>query len=316
MTTVDIETPAAPDDEIEQPPTDAGESLPPSDQGESSAPAAVEDNDTIKELRDRLAQSGRVITELRTQNGTLAGQIAATNQRLEAIGAQLSEKEKREQAAYLASLPADEREKEEFRLNNQRLEARLSALEREKTVPQPTEAEQQQATIRLAHQMAVEASEDFGLDEGEQVAWNDPRLAAAGAWESPESYKREVRRLARKVANGTEPAQPQPQGATAVAANPHQKKGAATPPPNQPTDIAKIAAEAAKAAVAEALGTVGGAPNSARPAAIVPERSPDEQAYQSTLRSYDPRQGPKATRAALREQLTRAEAAAAKAGRV
>lgn len=307
--TVDTETPDAQVDE-ENPPVDAGDSEPPSTEEPTSPSAADERDDQIQELRNRLSQAGRQNAELRNAQNVLTGQLTATNARLEALGAQLSQKEQREQDAYLNTLAPQDRKSEELRLNNDRLERRLSAIERERTAPkQPTEQEQQEATVRRAQQIALEASDAFGLEGDEQITWNDPRIQAAGGWESPDAYRRVATRLARKIANGTEP----PQGETDVADKKATPKKAAATPPNQPTDLAKMAADAAKAAVAEVLGTVGGAPNSPRPAAIVPERTPGETAYQQTLMKYSPTTGPRATKEALKQQLAKAEADLAKA---
>lgn len=300
MTTVDTETL---DEQIDEqnPPVDAGDSEPPSTE-ESVSPPTVDERDTqITELRNRLSQSGRKIAELTNANTTLAVQINQTNERLNALGASLTEKEQQQQQAYLASLPPEQREKEELRLNNQRLETRLSALERGGTARQPSEQEQQQATVQYAQRLADQAAVEFGLEDDERIAWNDPRLQAAGAWDSPEAFTRQVRILARKISQGKEPPKA---GETTVA----KAKSAAPTPPNTEAEIQKRIDEG----IAKALGNIGGAPNSPRPAAIVPERTPDEQAYQSTLRGYDPRNGPRATRDALKKQLSAAEAAVAK----
>lgn len=268
------------DDELSGLPDDAAESgtesqLP--DDGSGTSETDVDPQ--LKELQDRLSQAGRRVqeAEVRAQRAeststTVANRLAATEQRLDLVNQQLLQQETARRNAYLATLSPADREREEAKVEAEMTRRRLAALE-QPGPRQPTQQELESATAQQMLRIVQQAAMDFGLDEGEGVAWDDPRLDVS----SPETYTASVRRLSRKVALGQE-------GATVPAKNGNQR----TPPPSNG----------------------GGSPASPRPTSTrADERTPTEETYQRILRGYSPTKGVRATREELRKEVAKAEAA-------
>jgi hypothetical protein len=285
-------------------------------------------DDIVKRLQDQLSANGRELKDARERAQRaegfatgVAARLEQTESRLESLGASLTAREKREMDAYLGSLPADQREREELRLKVDRLEARQSASDG--AAREPTPDEQRQATFKRMVDIVGQAGADFGLDEGEVIQWNDSRLDTT----SPQAYYASARRLARAVslgkADATPPQPDQPTqwgGASTVMADNKTNVQRGAPGRSAPSSddrMAKIAADAAKAAVkdfAKELGMqVGGAPHSARPATasanpfadLISDRKADP--YQRALDGYKNTSGPRATRDKLKANLKEAE---------
>lgn len=269
------------DDELSGLTDDATDSGTESQLPEDGSDASETDVDPqVKELQDRLSQAGRRAQEAeqRAQRAEstsmqVANRLAATEQRLEGFSQQFTQQETARRNAYLATLSPVEREREEAKIEAEQTRRRLAALEQTGTTRQPSQQELEAATAQQMQRIVAQASLDFGLDEGEGVAWDDPRLDVT----SPESYTASVRRLSRKVALGQE--------------------GATVPAKNNGTSRAPAS-------------NGGGSPASPRPtAARADERTPTEESYQKILRGYNPTKGVRATRAELQKELAKAEAA-------
>lgn len=275
------------DDELSGLPDDAADSgtesqLP----GSGSDTSETEVDPQLKELQDRLSQAGRRAQEAEQRaqraeatSGQVASRLAATEQRLEQFGQTITAQEQARRNAYLATLSPAEQEREREKQELAETRRRLAALEQTGANRQPTQQELEAATAQQMSNIAAQASMDFGLDQGEGVAWDDPRLDVT----SPESYTASVRRLARKIALGQE-------GATVPAKNNGTSRASDTPEPSRSSG--------------------GGSPASPRPSATrVDERTPTEETYQRILRGYSPTKGVRATRDELKKEIARAEAA-------
>jgi hypothetical protein len=269
-----------PDDELSGPSDNATDSgtqsqLP----GDGPDASETEVDPQIKELQDRLSQAGRRVQDAETRaqraettSTTVANRLAATEQRLDQVHQQMAQQETARRNAYLATLTPADREREEAKLEAETTKRRLAALEQTGAQRTPSQQDLESATAQQMQRIVGQAALDFGLDEGEGVAWDDPRLDVS----SPETYTASVRRLSRKIALG------QTEGATVPAKNDNQR----TP------------------------SNGGGTPVSPRPtAARADERAPTEETYQRILRGYTPTKGVRATREELRKELSKAEAA-------
>ena len=301
--------------------TDESESLP---EGEAAPSETEQDSqaDIAKRLQDQLSAQGRELKAAREEaqraNGyaaQTAERLQHTETRLESIGATLTQREQREMQAYLNSLPADQREREELRIKVERLEARQSASDGAQTRPTPDQ--ERQETFNRMVSMVGQAGADFGLDEGETIQWNDPRLDMA----SPQTYYASARRLARAIslgkADATPPAVDQPTvwGGASMADKTNVQKGAPGRSAQSAgnVDVAKIVADTTKAVLKELGAQVGGAPHSARPAAatnnpfadLISDRKADP--YQRAMDGYKNTRGPRATRDKLKANLEEAE---------
>jgi hypothetical protein len=286
--------------------------------------------DVVKELQDRLSAQGRELqqTKLRAERAEgfvsqVATRLQETESRLESLGASLTARERREEEAYLASLPSDQQEPEKLRRRVARLEAALSAGQAGQ--PQTRTREQEEAeTVRAASQMAAQACVDFGLEEGEAFGWNDPRLDLR----SPEAYYASARRLARKISAGQEsPTPPQTRQSiwggesSSMPNNVHRGEPRRGAPDASQIDVQKLVRDTAKEVIRELQGQTGGASHTARAASPAPNPFADlvtdrkADPYQRALDGYKNTQGPRATRAKLRETLNAAEDAFGRAAR-
>lgn len=266
------------DDELSGLSDDAAESGTESQLPDDGSDASETDVDPqLKELQDRLSQAGRRAqeAEARAQRAeststTVANRLAATEQRLDQVNQHIVQQETARRNAYLATLSPADREREEARIEAEQTRRRLAALE-QPGPRQPSQQELESATAQQMLRIVQQAALDFGLDEGEGVAWDDPRLDVS----SPETYTASVRRLSRRVALGQE-------GATVPAKNGNTRA---------PT-------------------SGGGSPASPRPTSSrADERTPTEETYQRILRGYSPAKGVRATREELRKEVAKAEAA-------
>jgi hypothetical protein len=278
--------------ESKDPKAAAGETPPPAASPET--PPAAGDDDAKRE-RDRRAAEGRRLRALEETNVQLAQNVSVLTSRLEQMGAQLSAREQRDQEAYLNSLPPDERLEKKVEL----LEQRLAAPPARPTQPAAPPTEDPVAYQRRRAQEILDGiNERFGTDITPEEAVELGRRGIVD-WASEDTYVATLRSVAIQAAQ----ARPTPsQGGVTP-----QGKETPVAKNSQTDDIDKRIQDGVDAALRD-LGIHR--PNSPRAAAASGPVSSEDM--QKTTWGYSSRQGPKAMRAKLQQQIDAAREAAPK----
>lgn len=206
-------------------------------------PATQDDEDPRKTLRDRLARQGRDLQSAKqaAQQAMAvatrqAAQIEQLTGHLQQMGQKQSQQEQARFAAYLNSLPPAQRQAAEVHY----LKQQVAALSRSQRAPRVQEEDADAYTARRAQELAAEANDDFGLDGDEAVTGDEDELD----WDSEETFKRSLRKLARQRALGNNVAKKRKTAAGAAEENDVEDR-----------------------VTRNVLSTIGGRSNSSRPAA-------------------------------------------------
>lgn len=282
-----IDIPMPPAQTANQASPDAGAAPPPSGDAAGS-PGAI---DEAKRERDRRAQEGRELAELRRQNAQLAGQVTGLYDQLNKIGASLSEREKREQEAYLQSLPPDERADKRIELLEQRLDAATARTTQQQQpqdarVGQSRQETEQEARDRLSREILAEVNAQFGTDITLEDAAD---LGERGLidWGGPDTFRSTLKTVA-AMSTASRQATPPKEGVEGGGGNVANKQQGSSVSEDERTRIRREEEER----IYRELGI--SRPNSARAASGRPA-PPDPQEIRQATWDYNPR-NPKAAR--------------------
>lgn len=204
--------------------------------------------------RDRLAQMGRKVAAAERENQNLKGQLTHLQTQLTQLGRTVSERQKAEYDAYLASLPTDQRLVKEVA----DLKSQLSAV---RTPPTPQMSNDEM--IRLRSQEILQAvNEMYELDDSVQLSPEDFGAydSSNPIWQGERAFLGAAKKMARdRLLKGKdEMAKP----------NTNDPK----PAPTGPQDVTSLVQEQVKKQLQE-LGF--GRSNSPRPASgSVPSTAP------------------------------------------
>lgn len=260
-------------------------------ESEASPPQPTERE---KELERRLRTQGQQLADLKRTNERLSSDLTSINSTVTLLGESLTSQQReqdqrrqREVQAYLESLPADQRLREELRLQTERvnrLEKTLSTRNGADTrtptnAPrQPTQEETpEQYFRRRGNEILVEAQDTYGVTIDREVL----ESLDEGDWDDEKSFTRAVNRIAARMSNGEEIPMP-------------AKK--ASNKPETPAEMeARITAN-----VKRELGV--SSPNAPKAAPGRRGAAPTAEDVRATVDTYDSRKGPRGNLAKLRAQ--------------
>jgi hypothetical protein len=278
-------------------------------QPEASTPTAEESANREKELRDRLAAQGRTLAEMRRTNEQLAAQLAETNASVKLLGENMTaqqraeeERTKRQQRAYLDSLPEDQRLREEVRLANERverLEAQMSGRNGGSQThtsgsprPQPRRETPQEYQTRRMREIISQAEGEFGV----AITREELEAIPEDKWDQESTFHAAVfATAARKQAAGSK--------AAATTEEKEDVAGKGKAAPKAAPAATQTPADMKEQARREVLRELG-ISSPASPRAAATRRNgppPSEEDVREAVSTYDSAQGPKANIKRLRE---------------
>lgn len=279
---IEKEAPAAPPEQ-DNIASEAAPPAVPSEDESAGAPAAAQAKQ--KTERDRLADRGREIAQLRKERDALAQQLTATQQRLSTIEERLALDEQQRLQAYLQSLPPEQRVQEEIRLLREQigtLQQRLSSAQRAETV--------EAYKNRRMREILDEVNARYGLDGEDAIRVGDDSLDESGEVAFYASALAEAKYRAKMKSTG---------GSVAPKKSTNQTSS------NIDEVIARVKEETRREILKE-LGV--SSPASARPAGGGGKVTSED--IQKALRGYNSRLGPGAVMKKLRELREQAAEAA------